>query len=144
MLLRRFALMTLGIITLSGGISFIQPSLVSSPVTAQTPTNKPANKPGGWLKELNLTPQQLQQIKQIRSQSRNNLQQQKQALRQTRKELQDLMASNANKEQVQQKYNQLKILKTQIADAQFENTLAIREVLNPQQRQKFAERMYKR
>jgi Spy/CpxP family protein refolding chaperone len=52
--------------------------------------------------------------------------------------------TSSSKEQVHEKYNQLKNLRQQLADAQFENTLAIREVLNPEQRQKYADCMYKK
>ncbi|MEH2454415.1 Spy/CpxP family protein refolding chaperone [Nostoc sp.] len=99
---------------------------------------------GGWLKDLNLTFQQLQQIKEIRNQSKHQIAQKSQEIRQGQQELHELIAGTATKEQVRGKYNQIKLVKQQLADTQFENTLAIREILNPEQRQKFAERMYKK
>ncbi|MBW4635005.1 MAG: Spy/CpxP family protein refolding chaperone [Iphinoe sp. HA4291-MV1] len=133
-------------IALGSGIALAKPSLLSPQVVAQNPTPSPHQQrsQSGWLKDLNLTPQQMQQIKAIRNQSKNQIAQKKQAIRQAQQELQALMGSTTSQDQVRNKYNQLKTLKQQLADAQFDNTLAIREVLNAQQRQKFAEQMYKK
>ncbi|MGH2415260.1 MAG: Spy/CpxP family protein refolding chaperone, partial [Microcystaceae cyanobacterium] len=91
-----------------------------------------------------LTAQQMQQIKTIRTQSKDQIDQKRQAFRQAQQELKALMAGTASKEQVRDKYNQLRTLRQEVADVQFDNTLAIREVLNPEQRQKFAEQMHKK
>ncbi len=146
MLLRRVSTVLATIIAL-GGISALQePNLLLSQAVAQNPTNSPSpqKKPSGWLQELNLTPQQLQQIKTIRNQSKDQLAQKRQAVRQAQQELEALMAGTSSKEQVRDKYNELKRLKQELNDAQFETTLATREVLNAQQRQKFTSHMYKR
>ena len=146
MLLRRISTVLATIIAL-GGISALQePNLLLSQAVAQNPTNSPNphQKPSGWLQDLNLTPQQIQQIKVIRSQSKDQLAQKRQAVLQAQQELEALMAGTASIEQVRDKYNELKMLKQELGDAQFETTLATREVLNPQQRQKFTSHMYKR
>jgi len=146
MLLRRVAT-TLATIIALGCISALQePNLLLSQAVAQNPTNSPSSqkKPSGWLQDLNLTPQQIQQIKVIRNQSASQLAQKRQAVRQAQQELEALMAGTASMEQVRGKYNELKMLKQELGDAQFETTLATREVLNPQQRQKFTAHMYKR
>ena len=146
MLLRRVSTIVAAIVTFSGASIFAQ--VISPPeVVAQTPTTSPPQnprKPAGWLQELNLTPQQVQQIKTIRKQAKDQITQKRLAVRQTQQELYDLMAGNASTEQVRDKYNQLKMLRQQLADAEFENTVAIRDVLNIQQRQKYASHMYKR
>ncbi|MEH1817801.1 MAG: Spy/CpxP family protein refolding chaperone [Nostoc sp.] len=140
MLIRRVSILAVAIIALSSTIALAKPTLISQQVIAQ---NSRA-KSGGWLKDLNLTSQQLQQIKQIRNQSKQQIAQKSQEIRQGQQELHDLIAGTATKEQVRGKYNQINLLKQQLSDTQFENTLAIREILNPEQRQKFAERMYKK
>ena len=146
MLLRRVSTIVAAIVTLSGASIFTQ--VISPPqVVAQTPTTSPRqnpSQPAGWLQELNLTPQQVQQIKTIRKQAKDQIIQKRLAVRQAQQELSDLMAGNASNEQVHDKYNQLKILRQQLSDAEFENTVAIRDILNTQQRQKFASHMYKR
>ena len=109
-----------------------------------TPSFNQQRSSSGWLQDLNLTPQQLQQIKVLRNQSKDQITQKRQAVRQAQQELEALIAGAAPSSQVRNKYNQLKTLKQQLADTQFENTLAIREILNVEQRQKFAAYMYKR
>lgn len=65
-------------------------------------------------------------------------------MRQAQQELINLLAGNASREQIRSKYNQIRGLRQQLTDAEFENTLAIRDVLTPEQRQKFIELMFKR
>ncbi|AVH65471.1 hypothetical protein CDG77_06110 [Nostoc sp. 'Peltigera membranacea cyanobiont' 213] len=148
MLIRRVSILAVAMIALGSTIALAKPTLLSRQVIAQTPTNlsRPNRaKSGGWLKDLNLTSQQLQQIKEIRRQSKQQIAQKSQEIRQGQQQLHDLIAgTTATKEQVRDKYNQIKLVKQQLADIQFENTLAIREILNPEQRQKFADRMYKK
>jgi Spy/CpxP family protein refolding chaperone len=145
MLLRRVSTVAATIIVLSGISALAQPNLLLSQVVAQNFTNSPRPQPkaSGWLQELNLTPQQLQQIRAIRNQSKDQLAQKRQAVLQAQQELEALMAGTASKDQVRDKYNQLKLLRDQYIDAQFEITLATREVLNVQQRQRFTAHIYK-
>ncbi|BAY11230.1 Spy/CpxP family protein refolding chaperone [Calothrix sp. NIES-2098] len=146
MFLRRLSLIAVTILALGGASAFAQASGSFLPQNlAQTPTNLPPKRrpQSGWLQELNLTSQQIQQIKTIRSQSQNQIKPKREAVQQAQQELRDLLAGQASKEQVRTKYNQLKVLRQQLADAQFENTLAIREILSPEQRQKFADHLYK-
>ncbi|MDF5722256.1 MAG: Spy/CpxP family protein refolding chaperone [Rhizonema sp. PD37] len=146
MLLRRVSTIVAAIVTFGSPSIFAQ--LISPPgVVAQTPTTSPRqnpSKPTGWLQELNLTPQQIQQINAIRKQAKEQIPQKRQAVRQAQQELYQLMSGTASTEQVRDKYNQLKTLRQELSDAEFDNTVAIRDVLNTQQRQKFASHMYKR
>ncbi|MEH1936753.1 MAG: Spy/CpxP family protein refolding chaperone [Nostoc sp.] len=147
MLIRRVSILAVTMLALSSTIALAKPTLLSRQVIAQIPTSVPhpnGGKSGGWLKDLNLTSEQLQQIKQIRNQSKPQIAQKSQVIRQGQQELHDLIAGTATKEQVRDKYNQIKLVQQQLADVQFENTLAIREILNPEQRQIFADRMYKK
>ena len=143
MSLRRVSIVAAVLVALGGTSALAQP--ISYQV-AQNPTPSPNQQrsPSGWLQDLNLTPQQLQQIKVLRNQSKDKIIQKRQAVRQAQQELEALIAGAAPSYQVRNKYNQLKTLKQQLADTQFENTLAIREILNVEQRQKFASYMYKR
>ncbi|NJP09972.1 MAG: Spy/CpxP family protein refolding chaperone [Leptolyngbyaceae cyanobacterium RU_5_1] len=95
----------------------------------------------GWLKNLNLSRDQLQKIREIRQQYKDKLAQQQQAIRQAKQELHTLMAGNASADQIRQKFNQVKALRQQLADTRLESMLAIRNLLNPEQRQKLAEYM---
>ena len=146
MLLRRVSTVVAAMIAMAGISALAQPNLLLLKAVAQNPTPSASQQrsQSGLLQALNLTPQQLQQIKVIRNQSKDQITQKRQAVRQAQQELEALMAGTASKDQVRDKYNQLKMLKQELADAQFETTLATREVLNPQQRQKFTAHMYKR
>lgn len=146
MFLRRVSLVAMTIIALGGASALAQVGGLPSPQhLAQTPTNVTPQRrsPVGWLETLNLTSDQVQKIKTIRNQSQAQIKPKREAVRQAQVELRNLLAGNAPQGQVKDKYKQLEILKQQLANVQFENTLAIREVLNPDQRQKFAEHIYK-
>ncbi len=140
-MLRSRILITALMVSLAGasGIAIAKSNSISNQVVAQTTPRQSR----GWLQELGLTREQTQQIKQIRQRSKDKINQNKQAIEKTKQELETLMAGSASSEQVRAKYNQLKAMRQELADIQFENTLSIREVLNPQQRQKFTEHMYK-
>ncbi len=146
MLLRRVSTVVAAMIAMAGISALAQPNLLLLKAVAQNSIPSPSQQRGqsGLLQALNLTPQQLQQIKVIRNQSKDQITQKRQAVHQAQQELEALMAGTASKEQVRSKYNELKMLKQELADAQFETTLATREVLNPQQRQKLTAHMYKR
>jgi periplasmic protein CpxP/Spy len=98
----------------------------------------------GLMRELNLSADQMNQIQQIRSRYRDQLQRDRTAARQAQQELRTLMAGNATDEQIREKFRQVQALRTKTAEAQFNSMLEMRNVLTPEQRQKFAERMEKR
>lgn len=89
-----------------------------------------------WLRDLNLTPNQLRKIREIRNQYRDRLNQQRGAVLQAQRELKALMATNASAEQIRQKFDQVQVLKQALNDTRMESMIAIRGVLNPEQRQK--------
>jgi protein CpxP len=94
-----------------------------------------------WLMELNLSPEQMQKLQEIRNQNQDKMDQQKQQVQAAYQELRAVMASDASADQVREKYRQVKTLKQQMSDTHFENMLAMREVLNLEQRKQFAEHM---
>lgn len=97
---------------------------------------KPRSVKTDWLRDLNLSPEQIQKIQEIRSQYQERLNEQKQAVRQAQQELKQLMASKASTERIRQKFDQLQDLKQKLGNTRMEVMLAIRNVLNPEQRQK--------
>jgi periplasmic protein CpxP/Spy len=136
-----------------GEIGANSPIAIADPLTllsinslAQAPSPRPGNPPmrDGWLKELNLSRDQIQKIREIRDRYKDRMTQQRQATRQAQKELRDLMAGNASTDQIRQKHDQAQSLQQEFARTRVESMLAIREVLNPEQRQKLAERMKQR
>ncbi|NDJ15695.1 Spy/CpxP family protein refolding chaperone [Myxacorys almedinensis] len=123
------------------------PNLAEAPIEplfAQTEPGQPKKRSGmGWLKELNLSADQMQRIRAVREKYRDRIGTGRQAERQAQQELRSLMAGDASREQVQEKYRQVKALRSQVTDAQFESMVDMRDVLSLEQRQKFAERMRK-
>lgn len=111
---------------------------------AQAPPQSRRAEMKGWLKELNLSPDQIQKIRQIRGQYQGRLTQQRQAVQQVQQELRELLAGNASTEQVRQKFDQVQRLKQELANTRMESMLAIRKILNPEQRQKLADLMRQR
>ncbi|UBF29005.1 Spy/CpxP family protein refolding chaperone [Kovacikia minuta CCNUW1] len=142
---RRISAIAAVLIALGGAVAIAnQPSLFSQS-TVQSPAEQPAQNrdrdKGGWLKDLNLTQDQLKKIQTIRNRYKNQFAQQRQAVQQAQRELRDLMAGDASAEQVRQKYQQLQVLKQQSGSTRFNSMLEIREILTPEQRQKFVSRM---
>jgi periplasmic protein CpxP/Spy len=100
-------------------------------------TNISANGAGNLIKELNLSQDQIRRLQQIRANSRDKNKERRQALRAARQELTQLLESNASSDQIRQKRQQVQSLQREVADRNFENTLAIREMLTPEQRLKW-------
>jgi periplasmic protein CpxP/Spy len=98
----------------------------------------------GWLRELNLSRDQIQKIREIRDRYKERLTQQRQAARQAQKELRELVSGNASPEQIRQKHDQAQSLQQELASTRIESMLAIREVLTVEQRQKLSEVMRQR
>lgn len=159
---RHLSILAAAVVLLGGAVAIAHPLLRFQPI-AQTPTASPSQTPSsqtpsgqapseqmspddkdGWLKDLNLSADQVQKIRAIRGQYQDKITQGRQAVRKARQELQALMAGDATEAQLRAKYNQVKTLKQQVADVQFESILATRNVLNLEQRRKLANRMLKR
>jgi periplasmic protein CpxP/Spy len=108
---------------------------------AQT-NNRPATgqlqvPAGGVLnlvKELNLSRDQIQRLQQLRKNAQGQNKERRQALQTARQELNQLIQGIGSSEQIRQKRQQVQTLQREIADTNFENTLAIREILTPEQR----------
>ena len=155
---RHLSILATAVVLLGGAVAIASPLLRLQPI-AQTPTASPNQTPSnqatpdqtqpdrkdmGWLKDLNLSADQIQKMSAIRNQYQDKISQGRQSVRQSRQELQALMAGDATEAQIRAKYNEIKVLKQQVSDAQFESTLATRKILNPEQRRKFASRMLRR
>ncbi|MDX2232171.1 MAG: Spy/CpxP family protein refolding chaperone [Leptolyngbyaceae cyanobacterium bins.349] len=102
----------------------------------QRAQRQPRPDRANWLRELNLTAEQIQKIQDIRQQYQARLTEQRQAVRQAQQELKQLMASNASTARIREKFDQMQTLKQKLGDTRMESMLAIRNVLNPEQRQK--------
>ncbi|NES94554.1 MAG: Spy/CpxP family protein refolding chaperone [Desertifilum sp. SIO1I2] len=145
MFVRRVSFVALLAILLGGtsAIAFAQPMPEVFQIAQQGPRNRPENG-DRIMQELNLTPQQMQQMQAIRQRYQGQMQSSRQSLRQAHQELQQLMASDAPVSQIRDKHRQVQQLRSTVADLQLENMLEMREVLTLQQRQMLNQRMQQR
>ena len=96
------------------------------------------------LQQLDLTPEQLQQIEDIQEQSKNQAQALHQQMQTQREEMRSLLAADATPEQLQQQHQQTQDLHQRLSDNRFETMLQVREVLTSEQRTQMAELMAQR
>ena len=89
--------------------------------------------------QLDLTSEQQQQIKQIHQQYRQQILKKKQTISQLQQQLSDMMVGTEPIELLRAKNQQLNVLRQEMGTLRFESMLATREILTPQQRQKFRE-----
>jgi periplasmic protein CpxP/Spy len=94
----------------------------------------PAGNLNSLAKELNLSGDQIQKLQQLRKNAQGKTKTRRQTLQAAKQELNQLIQGNASADQVRQKRQQVQSLQREIADTNFENTLAIREILTPEQR----------
>jgi periplasmic protein CpxP/Spy len=113
-------------------------------VLAQATGQPQKGEPRGpkWLQDLDLTPTQIQAIQGIRDRTQVKLRKQRESLKQARQSLRTLMAGDrASEADLRQQHQQVQLAKQALAATQFENLLAIRTVLTPEQRQRLSDRM---
>jgi periplasmic protein CpxP/Spy len=104
----------------------------------------PAGGVGRLAKELNLTPVQIEQLQKLRTASKRKIKERRQTLRVAKHELAQLIQGNATTDEIRQKRKQVQALQKDLADDRFEGTLAIREILTPEQRMKLHQLMEQR
>jgi periplasmic protein CpxP/Spy len=104
----------------------------------------PATGVGNLAKELNLSRDQIQQLQILRKNSQVKTKERRQTLQTAKQELKQLIQGNASSDQIRQKRQQVQSLQREIADTNFEYTLAIRELLSIEQRVKLQQIMEQR
>lgn len=90
-------------------------------------------------KQLNLTPEQQQQIEQIHLEYRRQVYSKKQSIAKLQQQLSDMMVGTEPADLLRTKNQQLNNLRREMGILRFESMLATREILTPQQRLKFRE-----
>ncbi len=96
------------------------------------------------VKELNLSADQIQKLGVLQNSDKSKLRASRQALRGAKQELAQLLQSSGNAVQIRQKRQQVQALQREVADANFETTLAIREILTSEQRVKLQQLIQQR
>jgi len=91
-------------------------------------------------KKLNLTPEQENQLKAHRESHRKQMQTLREQLKAKRDQIRaELQKSDFNIEEVQKTHGELKALKSQVEDLRLQGILEVREILTPEQFNKFNE-----
>ncbi|MBL1176078.1 Spy/CpxP family protein refolding chaperone [Pantanalinema sp. GBBB05] len=128
------------ILVLGATVTFATaPSLSPQPIAQQSADPTIERGQRGWLRQLNLTPEQLKQIRTIRGRYKAQLEETRQAVRQARQELQTLMRSSASTEEIRKKFDQIQPLRQELMRIQFNSLLEIRSILTVEQRQKIGD-----
>ena len=146
MTLRRTLLIaTASILVPIGGDLAVAETQVNSPVMVAQRVSQLDNarssgdRESRWIEELDLSPEQSEQIQAIREESRTAMQPLRDQLQQAREQLRSQMASNTSTDQLQRQHQQVQALHQELGDQRFETMLAIRQVLTPAQRTQLAE-----
>lgn len=96
------------------------------------------------IETLDLSDDQVAEIRAIREGASEEMQALHDNLRAERETMHDLMAGTASEAELRAQHEDIQTLHRQVADQRFENMLAVRNVLTPEQRTELAERMAQR
>ena len=96
------------------------------------------------LGQLDLTPEQSQEIEAIQEKSRAEKETLRQQMQTKHQEMRSLFTSDSTPEQLREQHEQLQALHQELATNRFETMLQVREVLTPEQRTQMAELMAQR
>lgn len=105
----------------------------------RAPRQTKQNYQKNLLQQLNLTTEQQQQIKQIHAQYQEQIHRRKKNLTLLEQQLAAMISGTQRVDLVRAKNQELVRLREEIGELRFEGMLATREILTPEQRQKFRE-----
>lgn len=93
----------------------------------------------GTFKELNLTNEQKEKLKNLRKESKDDRKEDFQKMRAESEAFRKKMASNAADDELRKDFAEQQKKRSEFAKQRFEHMLKVRAILTPEQRQKFAE-----
>jgi protein CpxP len=94
-------------------------------------------KMGGMMRELNLTSEQKDKIKAEREKSKDAIKALREKTKASREKIREAFKANASAETLRAAKTEMQAAHKAMVDARFEQVLAIREILTPDQRSKF-------
>ena len=94
-----------------------------------------------FLEELNLSESQRQELVEIRTKYERDITEMRRSLLNERQALQKIVSGNASTIELRKQYQKVQNSQLDLWDLHFESMLEMRELLTPQQRQKFVELM---
>ncbi|MDJ1183407.1 Spy/CpxP family protein refolding chaperone [Roseofilum casamattae] len=146
----RLCAVTFTVLMLGGGMAEARPSWgdrhlnnadSNSLILAQRGPGQRGNRGDRLIQELNLSPDQQQQMQAIKSRYQPQMEAQKEQVQQAREQLRDLMVSNASDGQIRAQHQQVQQLMQQMGNLRFNSMLEVRAILDSSQRQQFANLM---
>ncbi len=93
------------------------------------------------IEELNLTDEQVQQLDAIRSDRKDAAKSNYEALKTERETLRNLVSNSASVNELRSQHQKIQDLRQSMGSERFENMLQMYEILTPEQRTTFAEKM---
>jgi Spy/CpxP family protein refolding chaperone len=105
------------------------------------PVKRKGRRRGAMLQQLNLTPEQLQQLSAVRNHYQPLIRERAQAVRTAQRQLRQLLASAAPEPEVTAQYQQVQQLRQNLHQERFKSVLAMRQILTLEQRQAFERRL---
>ncbi|HEY9852205.1 MAG TPA: Spy/CpxP family protein refolding chaperone [Leptolyngbyaceae cyanobacterium] len=127
-------------LSVGGGIAMLYPNSWLAQSIAQDANSSNSLKPR-WIRQLNLTREQTQQILVIQNKYKEQITESQRALQQAQQELQNMIVGTANQQQIRDKQRQVQRLRQHLGQLRFEIMMSVREILTPGQRRLFAEQM---
>ncbi len=148
---KQLTALTTVLFTLTLSSSLVSASPLGSSSAAMQPDlvaqNRPIRKGKGsdnFMKQLNLSSQQQQQLTAIRQKYDGQMRQIGEQLRKNQEELRTMMDGTASANAISAKHDQVLGLRQQLDKLRFQSMLESREVLTPEQRKQFSQMMSQR
>ncbi len=94
-----------------------------------------------WSKDINLSNQQIEQIKTLHEQSQKDTESLRQQLHQAEDQMRSLLESDAPMDKLQQQHQQIQTLRQQLDDKHFQMMVAENKLLTPAQRSQISKFM---
>ncbi len=118
-------------------MEFFSNNVLAAPASVNYSGDRDFRHKSDVVKQLNLTPQQQQQIETIRLQYQENILCKTKKLDSLKEQLTQMMTGTNTVAEIRAKNRQLVLLRQEIGELRFESMLATREILTLEQRQKF-------
>ncbi len=122
----------------------VEPSVIAQRMDSDSFRERINERRQELQRELNLTSEQSEKIREIHEEAKEDLKDLHQKLKEEREEMRSLLASNANTNRLRQQHEKIQVLKERFDDQRFETMLDVREILTPDQRSQMSELMLER
>ncbi len=115
-------------------LSILITVLLISPLSFAERRDQGSKGQGGWLKKMELTEAQMNEIKSIRESSKESMQKKQGLLKKEKETLKVMIQGTSKNSAVKSQHKKVKKLKTEIMDLKFNNFLKIRSLIPPEKR----------